>query len=138
LNTKWLVLFGILVAVLGIAAIACDADKSEEELTAQLCSDLDDLEAADAAYDTLGADSTLDDLKSVNSAYASVLDDVVSSASDVGDVRIEGINAAYSDLNQTVAGLASDATISEGLAAIESSVMAIGDAYVAAFAGVDC
>ena len=39
MTTKWLVIIGILVAVLGIAAVACD-DESEEELTAQLCSDL--------------------------------------------------------------------------------------------------
>lgn len=138
MTKTWLIVVGILVAVLGIAAVACSDDKSEEELNAALCADLDALQAADAAYDTLGTDSTLDDLKSVNSAYASALDDVADSARDVGSVRVEGINAAYGDLNQTVADLSSDATISEGLTAIESAVVAIGDAYVAAFASVPC
>ena len=138
MTKTWLIVVGILVAVLGIAAVACSDDPSEAELTIALCRDLVDLQVADAAYDTLGADSSLDDLRSVNSAYASALDDVLDSARALGDVRVEAINAAYGDLNQTVSGFSSDTTISEGLTAIESAVVGIGDAYEALFASVPC
>ena len=138
MTKTWLIVVGILVAVLGIAAVACSDDPSEAELTIALCRDLTDLQVAGAAYDTLSADSSLDDLRSVNSAYALALDDVVDSAKDLGNVRMEGINAAYGDLNQTVADFSSDTTISEGLTAIESAVGAVGDAYGELFVGVDC
>jgi hypothetical protein len=138
LNTKWLVLVGILVAVLGIAAVACDDDESEADLTARLCSDLVNLQAADAAFDTLDETSTVEDLESLNSAYASALDDVVDSANAVGDIRVDGIEDAYNDLDQAIDDVPSDATISDGLASIQPAVDAVGEAYVAAFSSVGC
>lgn len=138
MNTKWLVLVGILVAVLGIAAVACDDDESEADLTAQLCSDLVNLQAADAAFDTLDENSTVEDLESLNSAYASALDDVVDSANAVGDIRVDGIEDAYNDLDQAIDDVPSDATISDGLASIQPAVDAVGEAYVAAFSSVGC
>ena len=138
MTTKWLLLVGIFVAVLGIAAIACDDDPSEAELTIELCRDLVDLQVADAAFDTLDENSTLDEIKSVNIAYGDALDDVIDSAGDLADVRSEPVEAAYNDLNQAIADIPGDATIIEALTSIEDELVAIDNAYATAFSSLGC
>lgn len=137
MTSKWLVLIGIIVAVLSIAAVACD-DESEEELIATLCADIVDLRGADAAFDTLNENSTLDEIQSVNVAYSQALDDVIDSASDVADVRSEPVEAAYNDLNQAIADIPGDATVTEALLSIEDELVAIDNAYATAFASLGC
>ena len=138
MKTHWLVLVGILVAVLGIAAVACDDDASEAELTIEVCRDFVDLQAADAAFDTLDENSTLDEIRSVNVAYSNALEEVVDSAADLADVRSEPIEAAYDDLNQAIADISSDATIQEALLSIEDELVAVDNAYDQFFSSLNC
>ena len=138
MTTKWLVLVGILVAVLGIAAVACDDDESEADLTIAVCQDLVDLQVADAAFDTLDENSTLDEIRSVNVAYSEALDDVVNSAADLADARSEPIEDAYGDLNQAIADIPGDATIQEALLSIEDELVAVDNAYDQFFSSLNC
>ena len=64
-----------------------------------------DLQVADAAFDTLDENSTLDEIRSVNVAYSEALDDVIDSADDLANVRSEPIEDAYNDLNQAIADI---------------------------------
>lgn len=129
---------GLLVAVLAVAAIACDDEPSEEEAVAQLCSDLTQLQAADAPFDDLGAASTIDEVEAANDAYSDALGDVVGSAGDVAEVRAQPIEDAYADLDQAINDIPGDATIVEALASITDELAAVDDAYDEAFASVDC
>ena len=138
MTTKWLVLVGIFVAVLGIAAVACSDDPSEAELTITLCSDLVDLQVADAAFDTLDENSTLDEIRSVNVAYSEALDDVIDSADDLANVRSEPIEDAYNDLNQAIADIPGDASIRDALLSIEDELVAVDNAYAQFFSSLNC
>ena len=136
----WLLMgVGLIAAMLAVAAVACDDDEpSEEDAVAQLCSDLTQLEAADAAFDTLGTDSTIDEINATGDAYNDALGDVVDSAGDVADVRAQPIEDAYDDLDQAIDDISGDATIVEALASIADELLAVDAAYDEAFAGLDC
>lgn len=140
MRKNWLLMgVGLIAAMLAVAAVACDDDgPSEEEAVAQLCSDLTQLEAADAAFDNLGADSTIDEVGAANDAYSDALNDVVDSAGDVAAVRAQPIEDAYADLDQAIDDIPGDATIAGALASITDELAAVDDAYDEAFASVDC
>lgn len=136
----WLLMgVGLIAAMLAVAAVACDDDgPSEEEAMAQLCSDLTQLEAADAAFDNLGADSTIDEIEAANDAYNDALNNVVSSAGDVAEVRAQPIEDAYASLDQAIDDISGDATVVEALSSIGDELAAVDAAYDQAFAGLDC
>lgn len=137
---KWTFLgLGLLIAIVAVVSYACgDDEPSEAEAVAQLCADLNTLQSADAAFDNIGADSTVDELDDAKAAYSDALDDVVSSAQDVADIRTQDIEDAYDDLDQAISDISGDATIVEGLASIEPQLAAVDAAYASAFSSLDC
>ncbi len=137
---RWTFLgLGLLIAILATVSFACDDDgPSEAEAVALLCADLITLQAADAAFDDLGADSTISEIQAANDAYNDALDDVVSSGKDVAAVRVEPIEAAYDDLDKAIIDISGDATIPEALVSISDELAAVDAAYDSAFSGVDC
>ena len=137
---RWTFLgLGLLIAIVAVVSFACDDDgPSEAEAVAQLCADLSTLQAADAAFDDLGRDSTINEIQAANDAYNDALDDVVSSAKDVAAVRIQPIEAAYDDLNRAIGDISGDTTIPEALVSISDELAAVDAAYDSAFSGVDC
>ena len=138
--SKWTFLgLGLLIAIVAVVSYACgDDEPSEAEAVAQLCADLTTLQAADAAFDDIGADSTVDELNDANAAFSDALDDVDASARDVVDVRTQPIDDAYDDLAQAINDIPGDATIVEGLASIAPQLAAVDAAYDSAFSGLDC
>ncbi len=138
--TKWTFLgLGLLIAIVAVVSYACgDDEPSEAEAVAQLCADLNTLQSADAAFDTIGAASTVDELDDAKAAYSHALDDVVSSAQDVADVRTQPIEDAYDDLDQAISDISGDASIVEGLASIEPQLAAVDAAYASAFSSLNC
>ena len=137
---RWTFLgLGLLIAIVAVVSYACgDDEPSEAEAVAQLCADLNTLQSADAAFDNIGADSTVDELDDAKAVYSDALDDVVSSAQDVADVRTQDIEDAYDDLDQAISDISGDATIVEGLASIEPQLAAVDAAYASAFSSLDC
>jgi len=138
--TKWTFLgLGLLIAIVAVVSYACgDDEPSEAETVALLCADLNTLQSADAAFDNISADSTVDELDDAKVAYSDALDDVVSSAQDVADVRTQPIEDAYDDLDQAISDIPGDATLLEGLASIEPQLAAVDAAYDSAFSSLDC
>ena len=142
--SKWKFLALVLVIpVVVLVALACgddDDDNGDAELDAeaQLCADLATLQAADAAFDSLTANNSIDDVQAANEAYAEALDDVVSSANDVADIRSQPIEDAYDNLDAAIDDLDSSESITDGLAAIADEVAALDAAYDEAFSGVAC
>ena len=141
--SKWKFLALILVIPLVVlVALACGDDdddgSAEVDAEAALCADLATLQAADAAFDDLSTASTIDDLEAANQAYSDALDDVVSSANDLGEIRSQPIEDAYDDLNSAINDIPGDATIAEGLDSISAALAAVDAAYVEAFSGLAC
>jgi len=141
--SKWKFLALVLVIPLVVlVALACGDDdddgSAELDAEAQLCADLATLDAADAAFDSLSSDSSIDDVKALNEAYADALDNVVSSSNDLAEIRSQPIEDAYANLDSAIDDLDSSESISDGLAAIEDELAAVDAAYVEAFSGVVC
>lgn len=136
----WLLMgVGLIAAMLAVAAVACDDDEpSEEEATAQLCADLVALAAADAEFDDLSADSTVDEINAANEAYSKALDKAVDSAGGVAAAKAKPIEDAYAALDKAIGDIPGDATITEALASITDELDAVDAAWVQAFSGVDC
>ncbi len=138
--SKWTFLgLGLLIAIVAVVSYACgDDEPSEAEAVAQLCADLDALQSADAAFDDISADSTVDELDDANAAYNDALDEVVTSAQDVAAVRTQPIEDAYDDLSQAISDIPGDATLIEGLASIAPQLAAVDAAYDSAFSSLGC
>ena len=141
--SKWKFLALVLVIpVVVLVALACGDDdddgSAELDAEAQLCADLATLDAADAAFDSLSSDSSIDDVKALNEAYSDALDNVVSSSNDLAEIRSQPIEDAYANLDSAIDDLDSSESISDGLAAIEDELAAVDAAYVEAFSGVVC
>ena len=100
--------------------------------------DLATLQAADAAFDSLGSASTIADIVAANEVYGKALDDVVSSAKDVASISTEPIEDAYAHLDAAIDDIAGDATIAEALISIFDELDAVDRAYEEAFSGVIC
>ena len=98
----------------------------------------DELRVAEAAFGTLGPDSTIDEIRSASDAYADALTAVVDSAKDLASVRTEPIETASNDLAQAIDDIPGDDTIPEALASIEEELAAFDSASEQAFASVDC
>ncbi len=140
MRRNWLVMgVGLIAAVLAVAAVACGDDSpSEEEAVAQLCTEFAELRAAGGAFDDLGADSTIDEIRATNDAYNDALGDVVAGAGDFAAVRAQPIEDAYADLDQAIDDISGDDTILQALASIAADLIAVNDAYDEAFASLDC
>lgn len=129
----------LIAAMLAVAAVACDdGGPSEEEAVAQLCTDLAELKTAGAAFDDLGPDSTIDDIRATSDAYNDSLGNVMQSAKDVAAVRAQPIQNAYANLAQAINDISGDTTIVEALTSIKDELVAIDNAYDEAFASLDC
>ena len=132
-----LVVIGIVVVVLGIAAVACDDDDSPSagEAAQQLCSDLSVL---DSALASLGAtitnpNSTVEQLNSDRDAVKDALDDVDFSAEDVGSARTAELDSAYGALNQAIQDVPDETTLAAAVniltPAVEGVVAAEGQLF---------
>ena len=141
--SKWKFLALVLVIPLVVlVALACGDDdddgSSELDAEAQLCADLTTLQAADAAFGSLSSASSIDDVQALNEAYADALDDVVSSANDLADIRSQPIEDAYDNLDTAIDDLDSSESIADGLAAIQDELVALDVAYDELVSGVAC
>ncbi|MDN7026165.1 hypothetical protein FGU65_14980 [Methanoculleus sp. FWC-SCC1] len=133
---KWIFL------VAGILLLACAAagcvQPTEEEARAQLCQDLEALGLALQNMAALNASSSVGDIRDARDDVQSAMENVRNSAAQLGDVRVDELNQAYSDLDQTVQSLPDDATVPEAIQTIRPEVRAVRDARQNLTAELNC
>jgi hypothetical protein len=111
----------IVIGVLSLAtiAIACGDGKSQEELEAQACADLSNLESSLESLDSsLQGDSTVGEVRDAAENAVSAFNEARSSVSEVAEVRIDDLESAVNSLERTMGDLPNDATLSEAADAI--------------------
>jgi hypothetical protein len=135
-------LFG--VGVLGlalVAAVACGDDDEPsaagEEALANLCADLEELEAALAEFIALPADSTLADVEAARDEIGDGIDQVAESAAGVDEADLDELNASFETLDGNVDALVDDAVAAE-LSSLQSDAQEVFTARDAVFGAVDC
>jgi hypothetical protein len=119
-NTLILVLVIVLAAVaLGLAACGGGDEK------AALAAALDKVEASMAKFQTMGADSTVADVKAARDEVAPLWAEAVAAAKNVDGADAAGAEKAWTALDTAVNGLPADATITQIVTAVTGPVQAL-------------
>ena len=137
MSRTWLIFAAVIVAILGVAAVACDDD---EDNVANYCSDLAEL---DASVDTLNAvaldpSATVDELEDATNDVESDIASAQSSAQDVGQDRYDDLESAYRDLDSALNGLSGDETRDEAIAEIQPELDAVYGAWAQYYSSAGC
>ena len=137
MSKTWLIFAAVIVAILGVAAVACDDD---EDNVANYCSDLAEL---DASVDTLNAvaldpNATVDEIESASDAVDSDIASAQSSAQDVGQDRYDDLESAYRDLDSAINGLSGDETRDEAIAEIQPELDGVYSAWASYYSSAGC
>ena len=140
MSKTWLIFAAVIVAILGVAAVACDDDESDVDNAATLCSDLAELDASVDNLRTVASDpsATIDELNDASDEVDSDIGSVQSSASDVGQDRYDDLESAYGDLDSALNDLSGDETREEALAAIQSELDAVYAAWAQYYPSAGC
>ncbi|RXE56335.1 hypothetical protein ABH15_09495 [Methanoculleus taiwanensis] len=126
---------GILILV--CAAAGC-TQPTEEEAEAQLCQDLETLGVALQNMQDLNATSSVGDIRDARDEVASAMEAVRNSASELGGVRVDELNAAYDNLDRTVQSLPDDASVVEAIQTVRPEMQAVRDARRNLTAELNC
>ncbi|MDN7024360.1 hypothetical protein FGU65_05550 [Methanoculleus sp. FWC-SCC1] len=135
MKTWMFLVAGVLILV--CAAAGC-VQPTEEEAQAQLCQDLDELGAALQNMQDLNASSSVGDIRDARDEVQSAMENVRNSAAQLGDVRVDELNAAYDNLDQTVQNLPDDASVVEAIQTVRPEVQAVRDARQNLSAELNC
>jgi hypothetical protein len=105
---------GLLVLTVAVAAIACgDDEPSEEEATADLCSDLEELGTAADALQEVDADTSVEDAEEARNDVEDAVEEVEAAAEDVAEARVDAVAQAFIAVDETIEGISGDDTLGD-------------------------
>jgi hypothetical protein len=115
-----------IAASVGLIALglACD-DPSPEEAQAALCSDLIVFEQSMDNLTDLRAHSSVEELKTAMDDARDSYNEVVDSAAEVGNDRVDTVVDAYEDLQNAIDDLPDETTIQDGAASLQPEISAV-------------
>jgi hypothetical protein len=117
-----------LVAVLILLLAACQP-VSVEEAQAQLCTQLDEFQAALNGLSALTAESTMEDAEAALELVADEWDDVANSAYDYSDAAYENLDEAYEDLDDALGDVDEAASLGDAVTSVQDEVANVNTAY---------
>jgi hypothetical protein len=133
-----------LIAILSLLILACGDDEGDggsngaatttaaadeptgdaaDDATAQLCDDLDALEAAVFEFQALNETNTVDEWRAARDDIDQAFEDVATSAAAVETARIEDLEASFDTLDETVTSIEGDQTIAEVQADLQDAAV---------------
>ena len=134
---KWTI--QILSAIALIAVLAgCGASTSVPEATVQYCQSLAAYQQSLQAISTLGASSTIGELKDAEKKAEQAGQAVVTSAAAVKEAKIDNLQAASENLQKTVNSVPDSATVTEAMVSVAPQVKAVNDAAAEARTSAQC
>jgi len=117
------------VLSLAAAAVACEEGQSQQELEAEACEDLTNLQDSLAGLEaSLRGDSTVGEVRDAAENADAAFDEAQSSVGEVAETRIADVESAMDSLRNTIEDLPDDATLSQAADAIESDLAMVTDA----------
>ncbi len=135
MKTWMFLVAGVLILV--CASAGC-TQPTEEEAQAQLCQNLDELGVALQNMAALNASSSVGDVRDARDQVQSAMENVRNSASQLANVRVDDLNTAYNNLDQTVQGLPDDANVTDAIQTISPEVQAVQSARQNLTAELNC
>ncbi len=115
-------MFFVAGALILVCAAAGCTQPTQQQAEAQLCQNLDDLGVALQNMQNLNATSSVGDIRAARDQAQSAMNNVRNSANQLANVRIDDLNTAYNNLDQTVQALPNDASVPEALQTIRPEV----------------
>lgn len=140
MRRSWLLLaVGVMVAVLGASALACgDDEEGTADKEAQLCADLEKLDAALQSIGDLSRDSTVDEARTAISDVADAFNAARESAADVAEARVDDLVAAYDSYQTEAQSISDAATLAEAWEQLVQAADVVEQAEQALLSGLDC
>ncbi|WP_204138412.1 hypothetical protein [Halomicronema sp. CCY15110] len=111
---------------------------SVTDAEAALCGAIDDFGGALAAYSQLTAESTVDDLQTAREEVASSYEAMQAAASTAQDARIADVETAYTNLQDTVDGIAGQDTLGAAATQIGESLTTVQAAREQLYSDLSC
>ena len=124
----------VVAAILSVSLAACGDDAAE----ASLCDSLSDFRAAVSDLRDLNEDSSKEELEAARDDVGDALEQVIADASDLAGVRFDGLQSAFGDLGTAIDELPDDTSVRDAIDELEPQLDAIGTAFQAIFAGLNC
>jgi hypothetical protein len=132
------VIGGVMLATAVFIGACGDDDPSEEEASADYCSDLAALGTALDAYGDLTVDSTIDEVEDAQQEVSDAYDAVLESLADVAEAQVDELEAAYDDLAASVNDVSGGDTVGEAITDIAANAAAVNQARQSLGESVDC
>jgi hypothetical protein len=131
----------MLVAVALLTAIlltACATQTTVPQATATFCQSLTALDQAVASLDALGTTATVGQVKDAQKAVDQAFEASVVAAAQVKAVKLNELEAAQKDLQQTVNSIPDSATVTEAKATVAPKILAVANAAKAVRTSAQC
>ena len=128
----------LLVSALTVA-MGCGAKQpTVEEAQAKLCTDLDSLKGNLATLANIGPNATIGQLREARAAVADSFAKVKASAAAVKALKVQGLEQAYENLDNTVSSVSDDTTISDAIASVRPTIGQVRSAWNQLYSGASC
>lgn len=128
-----------LAALLVLPVLAgCGAQTTVPQATTTFCNSLGTLDQAVASLDALGASATIGQVKEAQQAVDKAWDATVAAAAAVQSAKVDQLQAAEKDLQQTVNSIPDSATLDEAKATVAPKVLAVTGAIKSLRSTVKC
>jgi hypothetical protein len=132
-----LLLAGLMAATM-FAFVACDDEDTQQAANEQFCDDTAELVASLRAIQDLDADSTIEEIDDARARARDAHEDLVASAEDVLDARLDDFNAAWDALGQAIDDLDEGSTLSQALDDLEDEIQDVSTEASQLLNDVDC
>ncbi|NTU82359.1 MAG: hypothetical protein HGA45_23790, partial [Chloroflexales bacterium] len=114
-----------LAALLALPILAgCGAQTTVPQATTAFCTSLGTLEQAVASLNALGTSATIGQVKDAQKAVDQAWDATVTAAATVQSAKVDELQAAQKDLQQTVNSIPDSATLDEAKATVAPKALA--------------
>ena len=113
MNSIWRTAILCCLGALLAATIACSGDDNDDVggAESQLCSDLQDLSLAVQKVDALTPASTVDQARDARTEVEKAMEEVRKSSKNVSEARVENLDKAYSDFQNSFQNVSGSQTI---------------------------
>jgi hypothetical protein len=107
-----------------LLSLAGCGQPSVDQAKANFCEDLGEFGTAVANLHQIDASSTKQELQDATNAAQKAWGDLKSSAGTLKDVQVDGVESAVNDLQKSVDDIPDDATLAQGLVAVQGASLA--------------
>ena len=112
------------LAVVLLLSLAGCGQPSVDQAKANFCQDLGEFGTAVVNLRQIDASSTKQELQDAVSDAQKAWDDLKNSAGTLQNVQVDGVEAAVNDLQKSVDDIPDDATLEQGLVAVQQAALA--------------